>query len=77
MFYDLIEERIKGFTYAYEPQRVILFDQNRATFRGGNGVHMLKLRSGERTCDCARWGRLLHGDGPRGPPHHCVGVDVQ
>lgn len=65
MLSDQNEERIKGFVYAHEPDRVILFGQNRAPFRGRNGVYTLKFVSGEWECNCEMWGWLPHGDGPR------------
>jgi hypothetical protein len=65
MFSDQIDERIKGIAYSHEPDRVILFGQNRATFRGRNGVYALKYMSGEWECNCNMWGWLPHGDGLR------------
>jgi hypothetical protein len=64
MLSDQNEERIKGFIYSHEPDRVILFGQNRATFRGRNGVYALKFVSDEWECNCNMWGRLPHSDGP-------------
>jgi hypothetical protein len=65
MLSDQYEERIKGIIYSHEPDRVILFDQNRATFRGRNDVYNLRLESDDWKCNCDMWGWLPHGDGPR------------
>jgi hypothetical protein len=64
LFSEQLDERINGIAYSHEPDRAILFGQNRATFRGRNGVYTLKYVSGEWTCNYDMRGWLPHSDGP-------------
>jgi len=63
MLSDQIEERLKGFAYAHEPGRVIVFDEAHATFHGRHSVHTLRLYAGGWRCDCRMWHALQHAYG--------------
>lgn len=65
MLSDQYDERIKGIIYSHEPQRVILFDQSQAIFRGNNDVYTLSRLADEWRCNCAMWGRLPRVNGLR------------
>jgi hypothetical protein len=64
MYWDTIEERIKGFAYAKEPQRLYLVTANQAIFEGRHEMHILLYVNGVWTCDCAAYESLkaLPGD---------------
>jgi hypothetical protein len=65
MFWDTIEERIKGFAYATEPQRLLLVAEDQAIFEGGHESHILLCVDGTWTCDCKAYAascRLPGGD---------------
>ena len=56
MFWDAIEERIKGLTYATEPHRLLLVAENQVIFEGRQEKHILLYVDGSWTCDCrAYW----------------------
>ncbi len=52
MYWDIIEERIKGFDYAKEPQRLCLNVANQATFEGRHKIHILSHVNDVWTCKC-------------------------
>lgn len=56
MFTDaLIDERIKGFEYARESERVTVIDEQQIWFNGRHAIHMLVQIDSEWTCDCAKF----------------------
>ena len=62
MFYDLvIDERIKGFAYALEPDRLKRLSERQVEFNGRHETHILHLNGCGWECDCAKYGLIARG----------------
>jgi hypothetical protein len=55
MYWDMIDERIKGFTYAHQSERLISLKHREVIFAGKEHLHTLVNIEGTWHCDCAAY----------------------
>ena len=55
MFWNTIEEWIKGLAYAAEPQRLLIVAEDQVVFEGQREAHILLCVNGVWACDCASY----------------------
>ena len=53
MYWDKVDERIKGFAYAAEPKRLLSVATNEAILKGEHERHILLRTNGTWACDCS------------------------
>jgi len=59
MLWDQIEERIKGWEYATQPERLAIQNNGTLRFCGNHRFHTLTLSVDGWTCDCEAFRRFL------------------
>jgi len=59
VLFDQLEERIKGFAYAAQPERLTILDNGYLVFSGHHRDHLLALTADGWTCDCETFWRFL------------------
>jgi hypothetical protein len=57
MIWDLTEERIKGFEYANEPERLQVPEPKHWVFEGRHTNHDIRVTPAGLVCDCAAFWR--------------------
>ena len=59
MWWDQVEERIKGWEYATQPERLAIQGNGALLFRGNHRIHTLTPCETGWTCDCETSRRFL------------------